>query len=207
MYAVVKLRKLTLVFSSLVALVMSAAVSAGEGDFSIGAKVGWLNVELPSGAGDLDSSILAGVVAKYAITDAISIQGELMPVMLSNGAWSVEGFEFGEFDDASTLGVYVVAEAPVQPNFRLHGKVGIAKASGTVKVTDDLVAAVLEADGFPTEFEADGTGISFGFGATFDMGNGGALVAEYTLLPTIEDDYNGEYDVSMFSVGFLFKVK
>lgn len=68
------------------------------------------------------------------------------------------------------LGVYAVGLVPASPAFDIFGKVGIVTLS------------YKDSDGD----KVDGNGVSFGFGASINLGNQGAIIAELIVYPDTE---------------------
>ena len=186
--------------------VAGTAATAAPADVAFGARLGWFNLDLPTGAGEVKSSMMAGLFARYEISEALALEAEALPLLMDNGSWEAQGIEIGKLDAASVLGVYAVGKLPARGGFALKGKVGLAKTRATLKIADEYVP-IIESQGLPTKFDAEGSGIAFGFGAELIVGEKVVLTAEYNIFPRIEDDYNGEYDVTSFTLGMAFKVK
>jgi len=187
----------------------------GIGYLYLGPKAGvhgsWVSNTTTAGS---DSKTLLGyqfgVVGKFGITEKLAIQPEL--IFTRKGA--KETFNGGEAKSlASYIGIPILAKISVIKigNIMLHGSGGIY-----TNITTSM-KSIYEFDQFSEETKLSSNhyktvdfGISFGGGATYDLGHGllvGEITIEHGFVDMYEDDYLAESNRNTtvgLNVSYLF---
>jgi opacity protein-like surface antigen len=175
----------------------AAAAQTYDNGFYLGGHYGQHKVELESDFADTDVKFgVAGVNAGLQLTSFLALEARY--------AIGVEDEEF--FDDSDSaryeidrhMALMAKGSLPLGDRFALFATAGY----GETKYNFAYDIPGLTGSESTTE-----SGFIYGAGATFHMTNRLSLVAEYNVLPDLEDEDEGliESDVSLMTVGLNYK--
>ncbi|MDH3342988.1 MAG: porin family protein [Gammaproteobacteria bacterium] len=142
-----------------------------------GVKAGLMMPDIP----EMSNATNIGFVIGSKLKNEISVEGE-MTITALDGDVSIFGVS-GDWD-VMTIAGYGVYRSEKSGGVYFKGKAGLLYEDVNIQMT-----------GLPVSSSGTDTGLSLGFGAGFDIGNGQTLEVEYTII---------ESDVSFLSVGVNF---
>ena len=142
-----------------------------------GVKAGLMMPDVP----EMGNATNIGFVVGSKLNNDISVEGE-MTITAIDGDVSIMGVS-GDWD-VMTLAGYAVYRSKNNGDMYFKAKAGLLYEDVGIQMS-----------GFPISASGTDTGLSLGFGAGFDIGDGRTLEVEYTII---------ESDISFLSVGVNF---
>ncbi len=195
------MKKIVLVAATL-ASVNVAASQADMGSVYVGGRMHIVNYDVDvAGALDIDSGVGFGIVAgvPFVLSEQLSMGAEVGYVRLGAG----EGDEADEYEkyeyELSGNSLYGVATA----NFHATEQLSLFGKAGLSKTTVDIESTYFDYEydeSERTSSDESDMGLTYGFGAKFNVNDQLALVGEYTYFGEVE-----KIEVSSFSAGVNYK--
>lgn len=168
-----------------------------ESGFYIGGHYGQHKVELESDLGDTNAKFgVVGVNAGYQLSPLLGIEARYAQGVDHENVFS--GSDAARFEIDRHMALVAKGSIPINQYFSIFGTAGY----GETRYSFDY--DVLGVAGRTNSTEK---GFQYGAGAALNVTNNLSVVAEYTILPKLEDEDEGFYksDVSLMTLGLNYR--
>lgn len=171
--------------STLAVLILLAysGVSFAQGEKYFGIDYAMVNSE--STNDDWDTGMLFGRIGMQ-LQPGLAVEGYLGLGIQDDETTTPSGCDTQTVSTDSIIGAQIKASADLD-KVNLHANIGFNQVSATFEISG---AASCYGLGWSETYDDDETGISFGFGADFEISDKSAISANYTIF--YDDDYAGE---------------
>ncbi len=183
---------LALVAGSLMSVGAQAAMSYGNGQAYLGAKIGQYSPD-----DDADDALSYGVYGGYKFTPELGVEAEYLTTS------DTDAFEddFGKAEyNADVYGIYATYDY-VFPNSALYakGRLGVAKNKIDIEYTDKIDSSENDSASFSD------TGVAGSLGLGYNITPMASVEALYNFYPKISNDSDDDLDVNGLTLGAHFK--
>lgn len=178
-------------------LAVAGYAQAQDSGFYIGGHYGQHKVELESDIADTDLKFgVAGVNAGYQLTSFLALEARYAVGVEDEDIF--DGDDSARFEIDRHMALVARGSIPLGERFSIFGIAGYGETR---------YAFAYDVLGVSGSEKSTEKGLVYGAGAAFNLTERLSLVAEYNVLPKLEDDDEGFYesDVSLMTVGLNYR--
>lgn len=175
----------------------TAYAQAQDSGFYVGGHYGQHKVELESDLGNTDAKFgVAGVSAGYQLSQFLGLEARYAVGVEHENIFS--GSDAARFEIDRHMAVVAKGSIPLGDYFSVFGTAGYGETRYALDYN------VLGAEGRNRSTEK---GFQYGAGAALHLSDSLSVVAEYTILPKLEDEDEGLFksDVSLMTLGLNYR--